>query len=130
GARGTRPRGPRAAGAGDRPPDVTELDITGSGPPAAAAGGLSFLEPSGQPGTLGRFLHYEVQQVLGQGGFGVVLKALDDRLQRVVAIKVLSPQLADNPTAPPRFLREARAAAAVRPPHVGHASGVAGRARP
>jgi hypothetical protein len=41
--------------------------------PAAANEGLDFLEPSTKPGALGRFLHYEVQEVLGKGGFGVVL---------------------------------------------------------
>jgi eukaryotic-like serine/threonine-protein kinase len=75
---------------------------------------LGFLQPSQQPGMLGRLGHYEVMQVLGHGGFGVVLKAFDESLRRVVAIKVLKPGLAV--TSPPRkrFLREARAAAAVR----------------
>ena len=66
------------------------------------------------PSMLGRLGHYEVMEVLGQGGFGVVLKVFDEKLRRVVAIKVLKPSLAV--TSPPRkrFLREARAAAAVR----------------
>ena len=53
-------------------------------------------------------------EVLGRGGFGIVVRAFDETLQRVVAIKVLSPELAS--TSPPRkrFLREARAAARVR----------------
>ncbi len=55
--------------------------------------------------------------MLGQGGFGIVLKAFDEKLQRLVAIKVLAPQLAGNATDRLRFLREARAAA-VRDPHV------------
>ena len=62
---------------------------------------------------LGRLGHYEVMKVLGHGGFGVVLKVFDEKLRRVVAIKVLKPSLAL--TSPPRkrFLRKARAAAAV-----------------
>ncbi len=79
---------------------------------------LDFLRPSTRPGTLGWLAHYEVLEVLGKGGFGIVLKAFDEKLQRLVAIKVLSPQLAGNATACQRFVREARAAAAVRDAHV------------
>jgi hypothetical protein len=82
-----------------------------------AIAGLDFLEPSTQPGSLGRFAEYEVQEVLGRSPFGtVVLKAFDARLHRVVAIKLLT-AAADGATRA-RFLREARAAAAVRDDHV------------
>src|SRR4051794_12387900 len=74
---------------------------------------LSFLQPSTQPGSLGRLGHFEVLELLGKGGFGIVLKARDDKLQRLVAIKVLGPQLVRSANARSRFLREARAAAAV-----------------
>src|SRR5262249_23318525 len=70
--------------------------------------------PSTKQGSLGRLGHYEVLAVLGRGAFGIVVRALDDVLQRVVAIKVLSPQLASTSPARKRFLREARAAARVR----------------
>jgi serine/threonine protein kinase len=79
---------------------------------------LGFLDPPAQPGHLGRFAHYEVLEVVGRGGMGVVLKALDENLQRVVAIKVMAPQLATSASARQRFLREARAAASVRNEHV------------
>ncbi len=75
---------------------------------------LSFLQPSERPDMLGRLAHYEVIEVLGQGGFGVVLRAFDETLRRVVAIKVLRPSLAVTSPARKRFLREARAAASVR----------------
>src|SRR5262245_35261980 len=74
---------------------------------------LSFLKPGTGPGSLGRLGHYEVREVLGIGGFGIVLKAFDEKLQRLVAIKVLGPQLAGHATARSRFVREARATAAV-----------------
>lgn len=67
---------------------------------------------------LGRLEHYEVQSVVGWGGMGVVLRALDTVLNRPVAIKVLHPHLAANATARRRFAREARAAAAVNHPSV------------
>src|SRR5262249_57760519 len=58
------------------------------------------------------------QGVIGGGGMGVVLKAFDENLHRVVAIKVMAPQLAASATARQRFVREARAAAAVTHDHV------------
>jgi serine/threonine protein kinase len=79
---------------------------------------LAFLTPSTQPGCLGTLGQYEVRDVLGRGGMGVVLRAFDTRLHRVVAVKVLAPEIAANATARQRFLREARAAAAVTHPHV------------
>jgi WD40 repeat protein len=79
---------------------------------------LGFLRPSEQPDHLGRLGHYEVLDLLGRGGMGVVLRAMDERLQRVVAIKVLAPHLAGSSLARQRFLREARAAAAVSHDHV------------
>jgi WD40 repeat protein len=79
---------------------------------------LDFLSPAEKPGLLGRLGHYEVSEVIGRGGMGVVLKAFDQKLQRVVAIKVLAPQLATSATARRRFVREAQAAAAVRNEHV------------
>jgi WD40 repeat protein len=75
---------------------------------------LSFLQPSTKPGSLGRLGHYEIDEVIGRGGFGIVLKAFDERLERVVAIKVMAPELAATSPARKRFLREARAAAAIR----------------
>jgi WD40 repeat protein/tRNA A-37 threonylcarbamoyl transferase component Bud32 len=79
---------------------------------------LDFLSPSQKPGSLGRLDHYEVQEVVGRGGMGVVLKAFDEKLHRVVAIKALAPALASNGTARKRFVREAQAAAAVSHDHV------------
>ncbi len=79
---------------------------------------LDLLHPSDKPGCLGTIGKYEVSAVIGRGGMGLVLKAHDPHLERTVAIKVLSPELAANPTAKQRFEREAKAAAAVTNPHV------------
>jgi serine/threonine protein kinase len=91
---------------------------TWSTQPASEADDLSFLTASAKPGQLGQLGPYEVQQILGKGGFGLVLKGFDERLHRVVAIKVLSPAYAANGSARKRFIREARAAAAVKNEHV------------
>jgi eukaryotic-like serine/threonine-protein kinase len=74
---------------------------------------LSFLEPCNRPDRLGKLGEYEVLELIGCGGMGIVLRAYDTKLQRVVAIKVLAPHLSLHPTAARRFLREAQAAAAV-----------------
>lgn len=88
--------------------------MTQEGAGAADDEALSFLAPPGRPGSLGRLGHYEVLEVLGKGGFGIVFRAFDDLLQRVVAVKVLAPSLAVTSPARKRFLREARSSAAVR----------------
>jgi WD40 repeat protein len=95
-------------------PDETRGDPR----PRDTGEGLAFLAPPGRPDSLGRLGPYEVSEVLGRGGMGVVLKGFDAKLQRVVAIKVMAPPLAVSAGARRRFLREARAAAAVRNEHV------------
>ena len=62
------------------------------------------------PARLGK---YEIQGQIGRGGMGVVWKGFDPDLRRTVAIKVLSPHLAQSQVARRRFQREARAAAAI-----------------
>jgi hypothetical protein len=83
------------------------------GPPPAGGEPLAFLAPPQRPGSLGQLDHYEVLRVIGQGGMGIVLRAFDEKLRRVVAIKMLAPPLATSGPARQRFVREARAAAAV-----------------
>ena len=84
----------------------------------AAQDVLDQLSPSEYPHRLGRLGSYEVTGVIGIGGMGVVLKAIDPSLDRVVALKVMAPYLANNEKARQRFAREAKAAAAVHHPHV------------
>jgi WD40 repeat protein/serine/threonine protein kinase len=79
---------------------------------------LGFLDPPEKSDQLGRLGPYEVLEVIGRGGMGVVLKAHDPALNRFVAIKVLAPHLAGTAAARRRFAREAKAAAAVAHEHV------------
>jgi WD40 repeat protein len=78
---------------------------------------VGLLEPDG-PGRLGRIGHYAVTELIARGGMGIVLKAVDERLHRQVCLKFLAPQIAASVSARQRFVREARAAAAVRSDHV------------
>ena len=102
---GFEPRGPLSEeadlktsvlGKGDRPPVPESSD------------GFT---PSSGPTALG---HFDVLETIGRGGFGVVVKAFDRSLCRVVAIKTMPPEMAATSPARKRFVREARAAAAVR----------------
>ena len=61
---------------------------------------------------------YEITEPLGAGGMGEVYKGRDTRLQRAVAVKVISASLASDPTWRQRFDREARILASLSNPHV------------
>jgi non-specific serine/threonine protein kinase len=63
---------------------------------------------------------YQLVRCLGEGGMGVVHEAVDKQLDRRVAIKMLRDRQSDDPAAHERFIREARAAAAVSHPNVCH----------
>jgi WD40 repeat protein/serine/threonine protein kinase len=123
---------PGASGGNDRGDAPTLPPVVGSLPeamatqakeglPAAMAANepvLNFLAPPQAPDEIGRLGPYRVLKVLGQGGMGVVFQAEDVRLQRVVALKAMLPALAEKPEAKERFLREARAAAAIEHDHI------------
>ena len=106
----------------DRPPptpgDPGRLDRTTEGSPRPLAGRYPFLTPSDNPNDLGWLGRYRVASLLGEGGMGFVFRAEDDGLRRPIALKVMRPEIAAQPTARERFLREGRAAAAIKSDHV------------
>jgi serine/threonine protein kinase len=61
---------------------------------------------------------YRIESVLGRGGMGAVYLATHARLERRVALKLIAPDLADDPDFRARFLRESRLAASLDHPHV------------
>ena len=94
---------------------VLPMAQDGSRPDAAVGPG-----PVADPlGLVGRTVaHFQVREVLGAGGMGVIYRAEDARLKRTVALKFLLPQYALDPAARDRFVREARAASALDHPNV------------
>ena len=79
---------------------------------------LDMLAPTDNPESLGRIDSFEILGVVGSGAMGVVLKAEDPPLDRIVALKVMNPCLAASGTARKRFAREAKAAAGILHPNV------------
>ena len=95
----------------------SSLGSSGSGSSAAGPAdgdGFPFLAPAQATDELGRLVQYRVLELLGTGGMGLVFRAQDTHLERLVALKVLRPRYSRKPEARERFLREARAMAAVK----------------
>jgi len=65
-----------------------------------------------------RIAGYRLEEQIGEGGMAVVFRARDERLQRQVALKILSPALVADEEFRRRFIRESRSAAAVDDPHI------------
>ena len=96
-ARSGRPADRGRSGAGETPP-----------PERPEAGlPLDFLAPSRRRDSLGRMGHYEVPEIIGQGGMGTVYMAEQDNPRRTVALKVVRPGLA-SPAIVKRFTHEAQ----------------------
>lgn len=94
------------------------LDRLRQSPPAGLAGSTADGPAPAWPEALNRLGTFELVRPLGSGATSVVFLARDTELDRLVAIKVLRPELACLPTVQARFTREARAAAALRHEHI------------
>ncbi len=78
--------------------------------------GTPLSEPRGLPHRI--LDRYQLVRVLGEGGMGTVFEAHDEKLDRVVAVKVVKPEHFQNATVRRRFVQEALAIAAIRHPNV------------
>jgi len=87
-------------------------------------GGLDRILENPPPHAAGRFsagsqlAGYRLEERIGRGGMAEVFSARDERLGRQVALKILGPELAEDPVFRKRFIRESWAAAAVQHPHI------------
>ncbi len=72
--------------------------------------------PEFAPGDV--FVNHRIQGLAGRGGMGVVYRAIDLDLDRTVALKVITPALADDPEFRARFVAESKSAASIEHPHV------------
>ncbi|MGK0485205.1 MAG: tetratricopeptide (TPR) repeat protein [Myxococcota bacterium] len=101
--------------------DVEER-LIGARELAQQVGPLDPSERSGtggnRPGTSAQPGRYQITGELGRGGMGIVYKAQDTALDRIVAYKVLPDMLAENPLALKNFMREAKAAAKLNHPGI------------
>ncbi len=94
-------------------------DIDGTVPGIARATNSEFnLSAPLAPGDVGALGPYRLVKELGRGAMGAVYLAVDTRLDRELALKVMLPELAADPGAKERFLREAKAVAKVAHDHV------------
>ncbi len=96
--------------------DLPLTRINGDTPPSAAHT-LPPLAPPRHPGDLGTLGPYRLEAEIGRGGMGIVFRAVDEALQRTVALKVLRPEQ-DDAAARARLVREAQLAASFRHDHV------------
>ncbi|MGN6547537.1 MAG: serine/threonine-protein kinase, partial [Aureliella sp.] len=76
------------------------------------------LPPASHPELLARIGRYDLEHLIGRGGMGLVFRAWDSQLHRVVALKTLAMALMPLGTARERFIREGRAAAMLAHPHI------------
>ncbi|QDU36702.1 Serine/threonine-protein kinase PknB [Maioricimonas rarisocia] len=100
----------------EKPPEELAATV-GVDQDAADDSWQQLLSPGDSAEAIGRLGPYDVIELIGRGGMGIVLRAWDPKLKRTVAIKLLAPELAAHPMSVRRFLREAQAAAAVSHDH-------------
>jgi len=86
-------------------------------PGETAAGSESF-QPPAVADLADKFSQFEILELIGQGGMGAVYKARQKGLDRVVALKILRPDLARDGSFAERFSREAKALAQLNHPHI------------
>jgi serine/threonine protein kinase/regulation of enolase protein 1 (concanavalin A-like superfamily) len=106
----------------DEPPETQEIEATigfiPAAGPQAETGSYEFLGPPRGEGELGWLAHYRVRSLIGQGAIGLVFLAEDTQLSRLVALKVIRPELAGTWEVRDRFVREAQATAAIKHDHI------------
>jgi serine/threonine-protein kinase len=104
-----------------RPADMSIGLLVGRWPVSDELSGDAGASLTGMAASLdvgSRLAGYRLQEQIGRGGMALVFRAVDERLGRPVALKILAPKLADDEEFRQRFIRESRTAAAVDDPHI------------
>ena len=86
--------------------------------PTLSSPASSGFEPPSVAELAGKFPQLEILELLGKGGMGAVYKARQPGLDRLVAVKILPPEISHDPAFAERFQREARALARLSHPHI------------
>jgi serine/threonine protein kinase len=102
------------AGLESQPAGDPKLQPTQPSPAAAISGCV----PPTVEELAARFPHLEILELLGRGGMGAVYKARQKELDRLVAVKILPPEVSADPAFAERFTREARALARLSHAHI------------
>jgi capsular polysaccharide biosynthesis protein/tRNA A-37 threonylcarbamoyl transferase component Bud32 len=97
---------------------ATQTDIQGEAPPGAPGAGAARPNPPAPETIAKHFPQLEIIECLGRGGMGVVYKARQPRLNRLVALKILAPEREKDPAFATRFEREAQALARLSHPNI------------
>ena len=109
---GSQATGDQTAGRSSRPPAQPRSGAAATVPPSSRF-------PTPDLETLARqFPQLEILEHLGQGGMGVVYKARQRQLNRLVAVKILPPSVGEDPAFAERFTREAQALARLNHPNI------------
>ena len=98
--------------------------VSPSRPPVLLVNKAAFHPGSGSPVPLDAYnagvqvSHYRIEEEIGRGGMGVVYRAVDTRLGRTVAVKMLASEATTDPDRRARFIQEARSASVLNHPHI------------
>jgi serine/threonine-protein kinase len=96
---------------------VSDAQEQSTSPQSSYSGATALVSSESVPGPL-KVGKYEIVNELGSGGMGIVYKAFDPGIGRIVALKLMSPQLAQDADFRNGFLREAREAGILQHPNI------------
>jgi serine/threonine protein kinase len=110
---------PTTALQGICPECMLKAGVPTEGGDSGAGGATTAKPPPPTPAEIAKFFpQLEILECLGRGGMGVVYKARQPRLDRLVALKVLAPEREKDPQFAERFAREAKALARLNHPNI------------
>lgn len=113
--RSNAPKSPGATATLDEDPSLGDLTVSGE---TDLESQYFFLSPTENKNELGAIGSYRIKRLLGEGAMGMVFAAVDTRLKRAVALKVMRPQYSHDKDVRARFERESRTVASLTNRHI------------